>query len=158
MKTPCKTTAVRKGAYVVKGLITEEGKPEGLKDANVELIEVYPNGMEKTAYYVKSDPNYAFDLEMDKEYKVVVRKNEYFTKTVNISTHGLGLIDTLRKDISIAKLELNKTYTLQNVLYEFGKATLTENSKLVLNNLYQIMVENPAFIIELSAHTDAIGY
>ncbi len=149
--------AVRKGAYVVKGLITEEGKPEGLKDANVELIEVYPNGMEKTSYYVKSDPNYAFDLEMDKDYKVVVRKNEYFTKTVNITTRGLGLIDTFRKDISIAKLELNKTYTLQNVLYEFGKATLTENSKLVLNNLYQIMVENPAFIIELSAHTDAIG-
>lgn len=149
--------SVRKGAYVLKGLISEEGKNEGVKDAGVELIEVYPNGMEKTSYFVKSDPYYFFDLEMDKNYKVIVRKNEYFTKTIEVNTHGLGTIDTVRKDIAIAKLELNKTYTLQNVLYEFGKATLTENSKLVLNNLQQIMTENPSFIIELSAHTDAIG-
>ncbi len=149
--------AVRKGAYVVKGLVSEEGKTGGVKDANVELIEVYPNGMEKTVYYMKNDPYYYFDLEMDKNYKVVVRKNEYFTKIVEVNTHGLGNVDTIRKDITIVKLELNKTYTLQNVLYEFGKATLTENSKLVLNNLYQIMTENASFIIELSAHTDAIG-
>jgi outer membrane protein OmpA-like peptidoglycan-associated protein len=147
---------IRKAMYTVKGLITEEGK-DALAGANVELIEVFPNGMEKTAYYMKSDPNYYFDVDMNKNYKLVVRKDGYFTKTIELNTSNLGTIDTIRKDIGIAKLELNKTYTLQNVLYEFGKATLTENSKAVLDNLYQIMVENPAFIIELSAHTDAIG-
>lgn len=149
--------SARKAVYVVKGLITEEGKQEGLKDASVELIEVYPNGMEKTVYYMKSDPFYYFDVDMNKNYKIILRKEGYFSKTTELNTSGLGTIDTIRKDLSIAKLELNKTYTLQNVLYEFGKATLTENSKLVLNNLYQILVENPSFIIELSAHTDAIG-
>jgi len=147
---------IRKAMYTVKGTIIEEGK-EGLVGANVELIETFPNGMEKTVYYMKSEPAYYFDVDMNKNYKIVVRKDGYFTKTVDLSTSGLGNIDTIRKDISIAKLELNKTYTLQNVLYEFGKSTLTENSKLVLDNLYQIMVENPAFVIELSSHTDAIG-
>jgi outer membrane protein OmpA-like peptidoglycan-associated protein len=94
---------------------------------------------------------------MDKNYKIVLRKEGYFAKTENLSTSGLGTIDTIRKDLSIAKLELNKSYTLQNVLYEFGKSTLTENSKAVLDNLYQILVENPSFIIELSSHTDGIG-
>ncbi len=148
--------SVRKGMYVVKGLITEEGKGD-LKDASVTILEVFPNGMEKTVYYMNSNPFYYFDVEMNRTYKIVARKEGYFAKTVDFSTFGLGNIDTVRKDIAIAKLELNKTYTLQNVLYEFGKATLTENSKLVLDNLYQIMVENPGFIIELSAHTDAIG-
>ncbi len=147
---------IRKAMYTVKGLISEEGKG-ALAGANVELVEVFSNGMEKTAYYMKSDPYYYFDVDMNKNYKVVVRKDGYFTKTIDLSTSNLGTIDTIRKDISIAKLELNKTYTLQNVLYEFGKSTLTENSKAVLDNLYQIMVENPAFIIELSSHTDAIG-
>ena len=147
---------IRKAMYTVKGLITEEGKGD-LKDASVELIEVFPNGMERTAYYMKSEPHYYFDVDMNKNYKIVIRKDGYFTKTAELSTSGLGTIDTIRKDISIAKLELNKTYTLQNVLYEFGKSTLTENSKAVLDNLYQILVENPAFIIELSSHTDAIG-
>lgn len=147
---------IRKAMYTVKGLVSEEGK-DALSDVNVELIEVFANGMEKTAYYMKSNPYYYFDVDMNKNYKLVLRKDGYFAKTVELSTSNLGTIDTIRKDISIAKLELNKTYTLQNVLYEFGKSTLTENSKAVLDNLYQIMVENPAFVIELSSHTDAIG-
>ncbi len=148
---------IRKAMYTVKGLISEESNGAPLAGVSVQLIEVFPNGMEKTAYYMKSDPNYYFDVDINKNYKIVLRKDEYFTKTIDLSTSGLGQIDTIRKDISIAKLELNKTYTLQNVLYEFGKSTLTENSKAVLDNLYQILVENPAFIIELSSHTDAIG-
>lgn len=148
---------VRKGIYVLKGLISEKGKGDPLKDANVELIEIYPNGMEQTAYYMKSNPYYFFEVGMNKNYKIVVRKDGYFSNTVSYSTYDLGIVDTVVKDIAIDKLEMNKDYTLQNVLYEFGKATLTENSKLVLDNLYNILVENPSFIIELSAHTDAIG-
>lgn len=148
---------IRKAMYVLKGKVLEEGKPDGLKDANVTLIEVFPNGMEKTVYYMNSNPNFYFEVDMNKKYKIVTRKNEYFTNTTELNTTGLGLVDTITKEVSIAKLEINKEYTLQNVLYEFGKATLTENSKEVLNSLYQILVENPAFIIELSAHTDAIG-
>lgn len=148
---------IRKATFILKGLLTEEGKPGGLKDASVTLVEVYPNGLEKTVYYMNSDPNFYFEVEKNKKYKIVTRKNEYFTKTTDFSTVGIENQDTVSKEFSMAKLEINKEYTLQNVLYEFGKATLTENSKNVLNSLYQILVENPAFIIELSAHTDAIG-
>ena len=146
-----------KAMYTVKGLVSEEGKSEGLSGVGIELLEVSPNGMQKTQNLTKSDPYYAFDVDMDKNYKLVLRKEGYFAKTVELSTSGLGSIDTIRKDLSIAKLELNKAYTLQNVLYEFGKSTLTENSKAVLDNLYQILVENPSFVIELSSHTDGIG-
>lgn len=148
---------VRKAVYVLKGSVLELGTSTGVKDANVTLIEVSPNGLEKTVYYLKSDPTFVFDVDMNKEYKLVTKKDGYFANTTALSTKDLGTIDTLRKDVSIDKLVLNKEYTLQNVLYEFGKATLTENSKLVLDNLYNILVENPTFVIELSAHTDAIG-
>ena len=146
-----------KAMYTVKGLVSEEGKMDGLSDASVELLEISPNGMQKTNNFMKSNPYYAFDLDMDRTYKIVIRKEGYFAKTTDLTTTNLSTMDTIRKDIAIAKLELNKSYTLQNVLYEFGKSTLTENSKAVLDNLYQILVENPSFVIELSAHTDAIG-
>ncbi|MES2621554.1 MAG: OmpA family protein, partial [Bacteroidota bacterium] len=148
---------VRKERYVVKGLITEDGKTEGLMNASVTIIEVYPSGMEKTVYYMNSNPYYYFDVEGNKNYKIITRKEGYFSKTTDLNTAGIGNVDTITKDISIAKLEINKEYTLQNVLYEFGKATLTENSKSVLDNLLEILEENPSFIIELSAHTDHIG-
>lgn len=149
---------IRKATFILKGLLTEDGKAGvGVKDASVTLVEVYPNGLEKTVYYMNSDPNFYFELEKNKKYKIITRKNEYFAKTNDINTTGIETTDTLTREYTIAKLEINKEYTLQNVLYEFGKATLTENSKNVLNSLYQILIENPAFIIELSAHTDAIG-
>jgi len=149
---------VRKELYVVKGLISEDGKPtEGVVNASVTLIELHPSGLEKTVYYLNSKPHFAFDVEANKNYRLVVRKEGYFAKTVEFTTSGLANTDTIQKDIAIAKLEINKEYALQNVLYEFGKATLTESSKTVLDNLYNIMIENPSFIIELSAHTDAIG-
>ncbi len=149
---------IRKASYILKGIVAEEGKPGTfVKDASVTLIEVYPNGMEKTVYYMNSDPNFYFEVDKNKKYKIVTRKNEYFANTTELNTSDYGNVDTITKQISINHLEINKDYTLQNVLYEFGKATLTENSKSVLDNLYQIMVENPTFIVELSAHTDAIG-
>jgi len=148
---------VRKAAYVVKGLISQIGTNDPVKGASVTLIEIYPNGMEKTNYYMSSNPYFTFDVDMNKNYKLVVKKEGYFATTTILNTSNIGLVDTIYKNISIDKLELNKEYTLQNVLYEFGKATLTENSKTVLDNLFQILTENPSFIIELSAHTDAIG-
>ncbi|MCW5908301.1 MAG: OmpA family protein [Chitinophagales bacterium] len=149
---------IRKASFILKGLVANESKPgEFVKDASITLVEVYPNGMEKTVYYMNSDPYFYFEVEKNKKYKIVARKNEYFAKTIDLNTSGYGNVDTITKEIAISKLEINKEYTLQNVLYEFGKATLTESSKEVLNNLYQIMVENPAFIVELSAHTDHIG-
>ncbi|HWB64719.1 MAG TPA: OmpA family protein, partial [Chitinophagales bacterium] len=147
---------IRKAMGTIKGLVAEEGKGTGVEGASVELIEVFPNGLQQTVYYMKSNPYYAFDVEFGKNYKLVTRKEGYFANTTEVSIPASST-DTIRKDISIAKLELNKAYTLQNVLYEFGKSTLTENSKAVLDNLYQIMVENPSFIIELSSHTDGIG-
>lgn len=146
---------VRKAVGTVKGLVADD-KGAKVKDANVELIEVSPNGMERTVYYMKSDPNYYFDVELGKKYKIVTRKEGYFANTTELNV-PLTVTDTIRKDLSLNKLEMNKAYTLQNVLYEFGKSTLTETSKEVLDNLYQIMIENPSFIIELSSHTDAIG-
>ncbi len=146
---------VRKAVGTVKGLVADD-KGGKLKDANVELIEVSPNGMEQTVYYMKSDPYFYFDVELGKKYKIVTRKEGYFANTVALEV-PLTSNDTIHKDVQIAKLEMNKAYTLQNVLYEFGKSTLTENSKAVLDNLYQILTENPSFIIELSSHTDGIG-
>jgi outer membrane protein OmpA-like peptidoglycan-associated protein len=52
---------------------------------------------------------------------------------------------------------VNKDYRLSNILYEFDKATLTKSSMLVLDTLYDIMKDNPSFVIELSSHTDGKG-
>lgn len=59
-------------------------------------------------------------------------------------------------DLAI-KFEPAKTYTLKNVHYETGKATLTKDSYPALNNLYEALKEKPTLEIEIAGHTDNIG-
>ncbi len=158
--TLTRNITVRKGIYVLSGVITEQGKPGVAVDDVFVLIQEDAGSMEKTIMAAKTGvgvSRYSVILEADKNYKLSFKKEGYFANNFAYSSKGLGQIDSVRKDVELNKLELNKEYTLQNVLYEFGKSTLTENSKTVLDILYNILVENPSFVIELSAHTDAIG-
>ena len=158
--TITRNIAVRKGIYVLSGVITELGKPGVAVDDVFVLVQEDAGSVEKTLMSAKTGAGsnrYSVILEVDKNYKFSFKKEGYFANNFGFTTKGLGQVDSVKKDVELNKLELNKEYTLQNVLYEFGKSTLTENSKAVLDILYNILVENPTFEIELSAHTDAIG-
>jgi len=54
-------------------------------------------------------------------------------------------------------LEPNKPIVLKNVLFEFGKATLLEESKYELNKIVRLMREHKDIKIMISGHTDEIG-
>jgi len=46
---------------------------------------------------------------------------------------------------------------LDKIHYEFDQYFLTATSKIILNNLAQIMLENPKLEIEINTHTDLRG-
>lgn len=52
---------------------------------------------------------------------------------------------------------IEKEIKFPEVLYELGKATLTKEAEDSLLFLYQTLLDNPTFVIELSAHTDSRG-
>jgi len=59
-------------------------------------------------------------------------------------------------DLAI-KFEPAKTYTLKNVHFETGSATLTSDSYAALNNLYEALKAKPNLVIEIAGHTDNVG-
>lgn len=60
-------------------------------------------------------------------------------------------------EIVLDKIFVNKEITLEDIYFDFDKATLQERSKVVLDRLVKILLENPAINIQLSAHTDCRG-
>ena len=75
-----------------------------------------------------------------------------------------------KEELRIDSASESKEYTLQfplasitapvlidNIFYEFNKATLTENSTQALDELVALLKENPNVTIELSAHCDYKG-
>lgn len=57
----------------------------------------------------------------------------------------------------VIKFEPAKTFTLKNVHYETGKATLTTDSYPALNELVNALKSKPTLVIEIAGHTDNVG-
>ena len=158
--TLTKKLQVAKDAFVVYGKIMEDDsvKMPGIMNATVLIYELKDGRELLFREFTAQDTFYYTSLPTEKDFKILARKEGYFAGNTRLSTKGLDpTIDSLRADIKLKKVIINKEYKLSNILYEFDKATLTEPSKKVLDTLYDIMRENPSFVIELSSHTDGKG-
>ena len=60
-------------------------------------------------------------------------------------------------DIRLQKLEVGKTFQLQNLLFDFDKWELHPRSFVELDKVVEIMNENPNMVIQINGHTDYIG-
>lgn len=152
--------AVAKTTLTVSGFLFDDKdtlKQNKLSDATLTLTELLPNGTERVVTaqrLVGNNFNYSFVLDAGKNYSVSAVKDGYFKKKVSVSSKDGNDVKT---DLLLSKIEKDKSYELENILYDFGKANLREESKRVLDGLLEILRENPTLIVELSAHTDNIG-
>jgi OOP family OmpA-OmpF porin len=102
--------------------------------------------------------HYNFKVGTNRKLKLTIEKDKYFTKVMNFGYEQLAKRDTLfNPDVCLTSYEIDKPIVLKDILYEFDSADLTEDSKVKLDYLYTIMVDNPKLEIELSAHTDSKG-
>ncbi len=101
---------------------------------------------------------YHFKVIYHKPLKLKFSKSKYFTKNVEVSTGELNRADTLfSKSLCLKAFEIGKPIVIPNILYDFDKATLRPESKVVLDSLAKILKDNPNLIVQMSAHTDSVG-
>lgn len=65
--------------------------------------------------------------------------------------------DQLNRDTIWIDLLANKKVILHNIYYDFDRWNILPQAARELDQLVILMIENPAMIVELSAHTDARG-
>jgi OmpA-OmpF porin, OOP family len=146
--------------FAVAGNLTQkhEDRESPLNGVKVTLIDV-TDGKEKI---VKKDSlvnasNYFFNLEPEKKYNIKFQRKDHFPEYASVSTTGLEESDTFNINGVLNKIVRNKAYNLARIFYDYNSASLREESKVVLDTLYMMLVENPDMVIELSSHTDSIG-
>lgn len=140
----------------VKGTLLNADTADGaITNQLVSLYDATSGALLKT--YNSTNGTYFFDLEKDKSYKISAVKEGYFAAVQTFNTIRHYTNDTMNFNLRMEKMEKDKTYTLNNIYYEFDKSNLTKASKSVLDTLYNILRDNPKIVIELSAHTDAKG-
>lgn len=141
--------------YAVRGFVYQEGDStltpiEGaLITFSKENIIAADTSRKSKMYHLK--------LEKESDYKITVIRQGYFQGTAMVSTKGLTKSDTLIQHIYLSKIEIGKEYVLEDIYYDFNKATLRPESEKSLNNLINLLNDNPNVVIEIGSHTDNIG-
>ncbi len=105
--------------------------------------------------------NFIFRLNAETDYKVTASKSGYFSNTISVSTKGKRHQDSTFINI-YAQIELEKIFTqkmiaIPNIYYDYDKATLRAESKLVLDSIMVFFKDNPDLTIEIGSHTDSRG-
>jgi len=144
---------VKRSYLTVKGIVLDCKTSKPLADATITLVD----SSETLTTTTDASGAYIFKVNSNRKLKITAEKASYFSKVLNFTYEDIAGKDTLfSPEICLLPYD-DKPIVLKDVLYEFNKATLTEDSKGKLDYLYTILVDNPTINIELSAHTDSKG-
>ncbi len=158
---------------------TGSGEAYGIEGAT---IEVYNNTLQREELRIVAHPHYQFNffLQQGNEYIFMLRKKGYYTKRLraNVNANGCllcmegfgdvtpGVVDNLTANnsagalitnISMKKIALGETVQVENIYYDSGSSELREEAKKQLDQLAEMLRDNPQIVIELGAHTDCRG-
>jgi OmpA-OmpF porin, OOP family len=111
----------------------------------------------KKVYEITSGKNGTCALLLPKndtykvKYKSFINQKEYSSFSIPGDEGKLTIEVILQMD------EEEKTFTLENVFFDTGKATLRPESFKALNELVEAMKAKPTLVIEIGGHTDNVG-
>lgn len=94
-------------------------------------------------------------LKPETDYVFAAFKDGYLNDKVRTST--IGLTDSKEFRFMFKLSPTDEPIKVNNINYATGSYQITEESKLALDSVVQLLVLNPTIKIELMAHTDFVG-
>ena len=106
-----------------------------------------------------AEGKFIYQLEQQSDYTIVANQAGRFSQTESVTTKGLNRSQTLyvTLKLGIDDIESGKTFVLKNINYNFDKSDIRPDAARILDNLVNILKQNPSLRIELSSHTDSRG-
>lgn len=100
---------------------------------------------------------YMVTLPSGKSYGFSIQAEEYpFYSEILIIPAEYNYSE-ITKDIYLEKIAVGSKIVLNNIFFDFNKASLRENSIAELNRLVKMMEKNTSLKIQISGHTDSVG-
>jgi len=91
------------------------------------------------------------------DYIMTVKKEGYVYESKYIARIDSTFRNPAEVNVEIKPIELNKSYRINDIYFEFNSYDLTSESKVVLDQLINFLNENPVICIQIQGHTDNIG-
>jgi len=162
---PANPNAPKTVRYFLAGTVsTNEPSPEALDSAKVRIVE--EGSGETVAEVTTAKPGTfgKYPLQEGKEYSIVAERKGYLTRREPFTMQGRSIPQVfLRKAetdttfnvaLLLDKVELNKTFVLDNIYYDLNKYNIRSDAALELDKLVTVLKDNSTLRIELGSHTD----
>jgi OmpA-OmpF porin, OOP family len=143
----------------ISGAIVDCDTHQPLDGAKVSLLDTVA-GKVVAQEVLDASGTYGFDLDDPGNFRVLVEKDNYFSKSLYVHSGAMIPVDTLyNNELCLKHYDLGENHpiVLENIFYDYNSAKLRPESELVLDTLMTILDENPTMAIQLGSHTDGIG-
>jgi outer membrane protein OmpA-like peptidoglycan-associated protein len=114
-----------------------------------ELLASFESSAEKGSYLISLKPGL--------NYGITVSRPDYLFYSENFNIPEDAEATKIKKDFLLNKLEVGSKVILNNIFFDFNKATLRNESIAELERVYKLLTETPTLKIEISGHTDNVG-
>jgi outer membrane protein OmpA-like peptidoglycan-associated protein len=139
----------------VRGKVFDAKTGKGLPSA-VQLVN---NADQRAVTNVQTDEtgNYFVTLPVGKDYTFTVNRKGYlfFSELFPLGKNAPD--STYNKNIPLRPIELNASLVLKNIFFETNSAQLQQISLVEINNLLQLLTQNPTLKVQVNGYTDNVG-
>jgi peptidoglycan-associated lipoprotein len=135
----------------ISGVVTDL-EEEPIAGARIRIIG--RDGSNRRAV-TRDDGSFSFDLERGVSYVMQAGAKGFINARQEFTS------DTTEQDadyeVNFMLASLTAPNVVENIFYDFDKATLRPESAHALDSLATLLNENPAITVEMSSHTDRVG-
>lgn len=119
------------------------------------IIRIVGNDGSNQKQMAKNDGSFSFPLDRGIAYAMLASAPGY------LNSRQEFVSDTAEVDaeygIDFILSSITKPVVVENIFYDFDRATLRPESKVALDSLAQVLRDNPNVTIEMASHTDRKG-
>ena len=141
---------------LLKGVVSDE-KTGQLLESEIELIDNEKHEIIAKFKSNASTGKYLISLPSGKNYGINVNAVGYIFQSENVNLPDSSAYHEIIKDFKLKKIEIGTKIILNNIFFDYDKATIKMESKSELERLDQLLVDNISLKIEISGHTDNKG-
>lgn len=103
----------------------------------------------------RDDGSFSFRLSRGVKYVMLAGAKGYLNQKQEFESDDAE--EDAEYGVDFVLSSISKPNVVENIFYDFDKATLRPESKAALDELAQMLRDNPNITIEMSSHTDRIG-
>ena len=135
----------------IEGIVSDVDE-NPIEDATVRIVG--KDGLNEKVL-AKKDGTYRVELERDIRYVMMASARGYLNQNFELKTGPEEKNETYIVDFYLSPI--SKAVVIENIFYDFDKATLRPESQKALDEMIKMLNDNPNVTIELGAHTDRKG-